>query len=105
VENVFGILSQKFKIYQKTVQSLPENTDDIIFATCSLHNYLREQGVGISDMGGSANVRSNFTKIPNQGGSAHQSAFKVTDKFKQFFNSPSGSVSWQNDKVQCWANL
>jgi hypothetical protein len=31
-------------------------------------------------MGSSANVRSNLTKIPNQGGSAHQSAFEVRDK-------------------------
>jgi hypothetical protein len=71
--------------------SLPENAD-IIFATCVLHNYLREQGVGLSNMGSSANVLSNLTKIPNQGGSAHQRAFKVKDKFKQFFNSPPGSV-------------
>ena len=56
-------------------------------------------GIGLSDMGSSANVRSNLTKIPNQGGSAHQSAFEVRDKFKQFFNSPSGSVPWQNERV------
>jgi hypothetical protein len=28
------------------------------------------------------NVRSNLTKIPNQGGSAHQNAFELRDKFK-----------------------
>jgi len=55
---------------------LLENADNTIFATCILHNYLRDQGVGLSDMGSSANVRSNLTKIPNQGGSAHQSALK-----------------------------
>ena len=33
VENAFGILSQKFQIYQRTLQSLPENADNIIFAT------------------------------------------------------------------------
>ena len=44
---------------------------------------------------------SNLTKIPNQGGSVHQSAFEVRDKFKQFFNSPSGSVPWQNERLQC----
>jgi len=98
VENAFGILSQKFQIYQRTLQSLLENADNIIFATCILHNYLRDQGVGLSDMGCSANVRSNLTKMPNQEGSAHQSAFEVRDKFKQFFNSPSGSVPWQNEK-------
>jgi hypothetical protein len=78
---------------------LPENADNIIFATCILHNYLRDKGVGLSDMGSSANVRSNLTKIPNQGGSSNQSAFEVRDKFKQFFNSPSGSVPWQNESV------
>jgi len=71
----------------------------IIFATCILHNYLRDQGVGLSDMESFATVRSNLTKIPNQGGSVHQSAFEVRDKFKQFFNSPSRSVPWQNERV------
>jgi len=84
VENAFGILSQKFQIYHRTLQSLPGNAD-IIFATCILHNYLRDQGVGLSDMDISANVRSNLTKIPNQGGSAHQSALEVRDK--QSFNN------------------
>jgi hypothetical protein len=55
-ENAFGILSQKFQIYQTTLRSLPENVDNIIFATCVLHNYLRDQGMGLSDMGSSANV-------------------------------------------------
>jgi hypothetical protein len=109
VENAFGILSQKFQIYQRTLQSLPENADNIIFANCILHNFPRDQVVGLNDMGSSANVRSNPTKIPNQGGSAHQSAhqsaFEVRDKFKQFFNSPSGSVPWQNERVQCQVNL
>jgi len=50
-------------------------------------------------------VRSNLTKIPNRGGSDHQSAFEVRDKVKQFFNSPSGSVPWQNEREQCQVNL
>ena len=69
------------------------------FVTYILHRYLRDQGVGPSDMGSSANDKSNLTKIPKQGGSAHQSAFEVIDKFKQFFNSLSGSVLWQNERV------
>jgi hypothetical protein len=104
-ENAFGILSQKFHIYQRSLRSLPENVDNIIFATCILHNYPRDQGVGLSDMESSANVRSTLIKIPNQGGSAHQRAFEVRDKFKQFFNSPPGSVPWQNERVKCQAVL
>jgi hypothetical protein len=94
VEKALEISSQKFKIYERTLQSLPENAH-IIFATCILHNYLRDQGVGLSDMGSSANVQSNFTKIPNQG----RRAFVLRDTFKQYFNSPSQSVPWQNEKV------
>jgi hypothetical protein len=76
VENAFGILSQKFKIFHRNLQSLLENAD-IIFATCTLHNYLREQDVGPSDMESSANVRSNLIKIPNHGGTVHQNTFQV----------------------------
>jgi len=107
VVNAFGILSQKFQIYQRNLQSLSLNVDNIIFATCIMHDYLTDQGLGLalSDMGISANVRSNLTKIPNQGGSVHQSAFELRDKFKQLFNSSSGSVPWQNERVQCQVNL
>jgi hypothetical protein len=81
------------------------NVDNLIFVTCILHNYLRDQGIGHSDLGSSANVRSSLTKIANQGGSAHQSAFEVRGKFKQVFNSLSGSVPWQNERVKCQVNL
>jgi hypothetical protein len=83
---------------------LPENAD-VIFATCILHNYLTDQGVGLSDMESSANVRSNLTKLQNQGGSGHQSAYEVRDRLKKFCNSPSGSLPWQNGRVQCQAVL
>jgi hypothetical protein len=39
------------------------------FVTYILHSYLRDQGVGLSDMGRSANDQSNLTKIPKQEGS------------------------------------
>jgi hypothetical protein len=45
VENAFGILSQKFQICHRILQSLPENAD-VIIATCILHSYLSVQGVG-----------------------------------------------------------
>jgi hypothetical protein len=59
-KNAFGILCQKFHIYLKmTLQSLLENSD-IIFATCILPNYLRDQGIGLSDIASSANVQNNL---------------------------------------------
>jgi hypothetical protein len=87
VENAFGISSQNSQIYQRTLQPLPENAKNIIFTKCILHNYLRDQGLGLSDMGSSANVRSNLIKIPNQGASSHQSALEVSTKFKQLYSA------------------
>jgi len=50
-------------------------------------------------MGSSANDQSNLTKEPKQAGSAHWSAVEVREKFKQIFNSLSGFVPWQNERV------
>jgi hypothetical protein len=83
---------------------LPENADNII-ATHILHNYLRDQGVGLSDMESSANVRSNLTKIQNQGGSTHQSAFEEKDKFKQFLIVRLDLCLGRMKKVQCQADM
>jgi hypothetical protein len=105
VENAIGLLSQIFQIYQRTLRSLPENADNVTFAACILHSYLRDKGVGLSDLDSSVDVRSNPTKLPNQGGSGHQSVFEVRDGFKQFFNSPSESLPWHNERVQCQAVL
>ena len=66
VKNAFRILCQKFQIYLKmTLQSLLENVDNITFAICILHNYLRDQGICLSNIANSANVQSNLKNIPN----------------------------------------
>jgi hypothetical protein len=65
VENEFGILSPKFRIHQRTLHSFPENGDNIIFATCVLRSYLRDQGVGLSDMGSSSNDQTVTQKYQN----------------------------------------
>ncbi|CAF4948173.1 unnamed protein product [Pieris macdunnoughi] len=41
VENTFGILTQKFRIYNGRIQANPENVDNIVLATCILHNFIK----------------------------------------------------------------
>lgn len=41
VENAFGMLSNRFRIFRHAIQLRPEVVDDIILAACALHNYLR----------------------------------------------------------------
>nr|XP_034195291.1 uncharacterized protein LOC117611449 [Osmia lignaria] len=41
VENAFGILTARFRIFENDIKLQPEKVEKIIFAACSLHNWLR----------------------------------------------------------------
>uniref|UniRef100_A0A8C7ZKP3 DDE Tnp4 domain-containing protein n=1 Tax=Oryzias sinensis TaxID=183150 RepID=A0A8C7ZKP3_9TELE len=43
-ENVFGILSQRFRVFQRTLQVQPSVVDKVVKAACVLCNYLRSKG-------------------------------------------------------------
>ena len=48
VENAFGILTQKFRLYSRRLKSDPKYAEKIILTTCILHNYIRE-GYNVMD--------------------------------------------------------
>jgi hypothetical protein len=48
VENAFGILTQKFRLFYGRIQLSPENADKVFLAACVLHNYLRND-VSVED--------------------------------------------------------
>jgi len=106
-ENVFGILVQKFRIYNRRIQSKPENVDKIILATCVLHNFIKKNENTASNYKHSTEINnistttqvSTLENIPAQGGNATQQAFAVRDIYKTYFSSSAGSVSWQNLKI------
>lgn len=101
VENAFGLLSQKFRIYNRRMQVKPENAGIIILSTCVLHNFIKiYDGKSTYD-----NIQTNeehstpinLTNISLQGRNATREAFDIREIYKHFFNSPSGSVPWQNN--------
>jgi len=100
VENTFGILSQKFRTYNRRIQAMPKNVDSTILATCVLHNFIKKYDTN------TYNYERNETYIngpndkglenlPMQGGNATKDAFHVREKFKDYFNLEVGSLSWQ----------
>ncbi len=46
IENAFGILSARWRIFQTRIIAKPEKVDSIIKAACCLHNFLRKMDFG-----------------------------------------------------------
>jgi len=43
VENAFGMLAARFRVYRRTMDQRPDTVDKTIKATCVLHNMLRKE--------------------------------------------------------------
>lgn len=48
IENVFGILVSRFRIFQTAINLLPRNTKNVVLACCALHNFLRAKCIRYS---------------------------------------------------------
>ena len=46
VENAFGILTWRFRVFSKPIELKPETIDKVICAACSIHNWLRKTDPG-----------------------------------------------------------
>lgn len=96
VENAFGILCQKFRIYYRKICLSPEHIDNVILATCVLHNFLRDDRVLLENEN---TGEIQLQDLPRIGGNFGNDGIQIRDKFKDYFNSPQGSLAWQNDMV------
>lgn len=97
VEDTFGQLTQKFRIYSRRIKILPQNADKIIMTTCILHNFIKQHGNSIQ-LPTSLSINTaynNITSISKQGGSAPREAFEIREKVKDFICSPIGQLPWE----------
>lgn len=70
--------------------------DYIILATCVLHNYIKKYSNCANEVIQNINEPvSNITlnDIPMQGGGAGRAAFATRELYREFFNTPAGSVT------------
>lgn len=97
-ENTFGILTQKFRLYNRRIQACPKNVDYIILASCLLHNFIKKYDSCTYNY---VNQQVDFTRkghtlqnLHLQGGNATTDAFRTREIFTEYFNSEAGSLPW-----------
>ncbi|XP_076247810.1 uncharacterized protein LOC143187484 [Calliopsis andreniformis] len=98
VKNTFGILSQKFRVFHRQLQSKPENADYIILSTCILHNFINKQENHSLSCVNNDTARSavNFTQLhdlPTQGGNCSNDAFLTRETLKEYVNDEGAFVT------------
>lgn len=111
VENAFGILATKFRLFLKEMEVIPKNADKIILAAICLHNFCRRRcgrnylhrtavdhednehrvvpGMWRTDGEGMQSVRPGWDRNPSV------VAKRYRDAMARYFLSPAGQVSWQ----------
>ena len=120
IENSFGIMSAKWRIFRRPIKGGVKLVDNIIRACICLHNYLRltenasyvpEGFVDSEDDSGNLILgtwrsivkddNSGLANYERLGGNRYTfEAEKARENFKQFFMSPTGAVPWQLNYVR-----
>ena len=111
MENAFGILANWFQCLLMTLQQEPETVGSIVLACCCLHNLMRMQYPALQNAAldeeddkhqlnpGAWRDQANLQDMDNiAGGNAATRAAK-RQYLKHYYNSPAGTVGWQNDKI------
>lgn len=117
VENAFGVMAMRFRIYRTPIYLCPEKVDKIVKATCALHNWLMKTSplyyippgtIDSEDEFGNVRPGSWRLDAPSpymnnlriHQGSNNYSAFaeRRRTKYMQYFLRE-GAVNWQNKIV------
>ena len=98
MEDAFGILTARFRMYRRTIEISPSTAEACVKATCVLHNYILLEAM----RGGDTDLTINHTpsglqSVQRMGSrNATVEAFHIRDKFCAYFNGE-GAVSWQDN--------
>ncbi|XP_065287552.2 uncharacterized protein [Dermacentor albipictus] len=110
VENAFGVMASRFRIFRRVINLHPENADYVVMAACVLHNFLSEDAAYMPpNYADSEDCYGNVTEgqwreedtqamlelAPPVGHNYSRSAAATREIFKNYFNSTQGAVPWQ----------
>ena len=118
IENAFGILAARWRILLKPIRASVEHVERYVCACLALHNYLRQTSNASYTPFGFVDTESidgtikpgewrahkaigSFDPIrPIRGSRPRADCVKMRDSIKDYFYSPTGSVSWQINYVR-----
>lgn len=111
VENAFGILASRFRIFHTSINLSPGNIDIVVMTCCVLHNFLRKKYsttyTPSNTLDFEDTIQGTLTSglradsshlLELQGGhyrNISQDAKATREEFSNYFNNE-GTVSWQN---------
>ena len=110
VENAFGILAQRFRVFDRRIQMDDHNVIKIVNATCVLHNYLCTARLDVANIMAHLNPdgapylqpQAMLHDLQNQGYHSTDAAQRVRRIYKAFFNSEVGAVTSDTVKTNLY---
>jgi hypothetical protein len=109
VENAFGILANRFRVFLTTIKLSPDKVVDLVLAACCLHNFMIDNNkhaytsaLDIEDIdqlqftsGAWRNDPQLSGLAPTSGRNPPQGAKKQREALTNYFVSEYGAVPWQ----------
>lgn len=112
VENTFGVMASKFRLFRREVEMHPEGVEKVVKAACALHNMLRRE-CGTTYMpkkfvdhedeyfrrvAGGWRAENELDNIqPTTTRNASQQARALRDSLRDYFSSPAGQLRGQSN--------
>ena len=108
VENAFGILVQRFRVFDRRICMDDHHCIQIVKASCVLHNYLCTARMDAANVMGRLNPHGAAYNQPhamlrpftNQGIRPKKKAEMIRNIYMDYFNSNVGAVPWQGNRIR-----
>jgi len=97
VENAFGIMCSKFRVFSKAIPLAPEKAQTLVLASCCLHNFLLRNPTSTAQyISENPDPVCRLEPVAKQTvRRANNEAIEIRNNFAKYFSSPGGEVSWQ----------
>ena len=100
VECAFGIMVKQWRVYTSAIELSPDKAEKVVRATTILHNLLRWHLQSEETEGPAEELPESLSDIGGlESNSAEDEGKAVRESFVEFFSSPAGAVSWQDNCV------